>query len=86
MHFGINENISYNGRTYHVQTEDGGLGNPVVTTVLFRDGTIVASRRTGYADIIKSDKLEVVVREIMREQHGSVLTDLWAGRFDAVSG
>lgn len=82
MNFGHNQNINYNGEMYHVQTEDGGRNNPVITTLVFRDGIVLASRRTSYADILKSDELDKVVREVMREQHASVIKDLMAGLFD----
>ena len=82
MQLGFNENVMHNGAMYHVQTEDGGKKNPVVTTLLFKEGSIISSKRTGYADIIKSDKLQVVVKEIMRDQHGTMLKNLKDGVFD----
>lgn len=82
MQLGINQNITYKGNVYHIQTEDGGRKNPLITTLLFQKGTILASKRTGYADILKSDKLDLVVRELMDEQHSSVRRDLEQGRFD----
>lgn len=83
MNFGLNQNISLNGEVYHIQTEDGGMKNPVVTTVLFKDGMILASKKTAYGDILRSDKLDVVVGEIMREQHRLILKQLKSGIFDA---
>jgi hypothetical protein len=82
MNFGHNQNINYNGEMYHVQTEDGGKNNPVITTLVFKDGIVLGSRRTSYADILKSNELDKVVREVMREQHASVIKDLMAGLFD----
>src|SRR3990167_899972 len=82
MQLGFNENVMHNGVMYHVQTEDGGKKNPVITTLLFKEGIILSSKRTSYADIIKSDKLELVVKEIMRDQHGAMLKNLKDGVFD----
>ena len=82
MNFGHNQNVNYNGETYHVQTEDGGRNNPFITTLVFKNGTVLASRRVGYADIIVSGELDRVVREVMREQHSSVIKDLLAGFFN----
>ncbi len=82
MNFGHNQNINRNGEMYHVQTEDGGRNNPVITTLVFKDGIVLGSRRTSYADILKSNELDKVVREVMREQHASVIKDLMAGLFD----
>lgn len=82
MQLGFNENVIHKGTVYHIQTEDGGKKNPVITTLLFKEGIILSSKRTSYADIVKSDKLEVVVKEIMREQHGTMLKNLKNGVFD----
>lgn len=83
MSLGFNQNVTYGGESYHVQTEDGGRRNPVVTTLLFKGGVIIASRRTDYSDIVKSDKLEVVIRDIIRRQHTSVVDELMRGEFAA---
>ena len=83
MSLGLNQNVAYGGEVYHVQTEDGGRRNPVVTTLLFKGGVIIASRRTDYSDIVKSDKLEVVIRDIIRQQHTSVVSDLMRGELTA---
>lgn len=82
MQLGINENIAYEKETYHIQTEDGGEKNPVITTLVFKGGTILASKRIDYADILGSDKLDIVVRELMAEQHASLVKALEEGRLD----
>ncbi|MBI3754065.1 MAG: hypothetical protein HY266_08515 [Deltaproteobacteria bacterium] len=82
MQLGFNENVIHKGTVYHIQTEDGGRKNPVITTLLFKEGIILSSKRTSYADIIKSDKLDLVVKEIMRDQHGTMLKNLKDGVFD----
>jgi hypothetical protein len=82
MQLGINQNIPYKGETYHIQTEDGGETNPVITTLVFRGGTVLASKRTNYAKILKSDKLDTVVKHLMAEQHASLVKALEQGSFD----
>ncbi len=79
---GFNHNIRYGGRVFHVQTEDSGLGNPHIITHLYHGGTIIASRKTSYADILTSDRRDEVIREIMKEQHRQMLLDLRDGRLD----
>ncbi len=78
---GFNTDFRYKGTVYHVQTEDNGTSNPVIVTLLYKGGAILASRKTSYADILKFNKLEKVVREIMEEQHKQVIKDLVAGKF-----
>jgi hypothetical protein len=82
MLVGFNHNIMYKGEMFHVQTEDSGMANPHIITLLYRGGTIIASKKTSYADIIKVDSLEKVVEELMKEQHKEMLRGLKAGRFD----
>jgi hypothetical protein len=81
---GFNHNFRYKGEVYHVQTEDGGLKSPNIVTLLYKEGTILASRRTSYADILKTEHLEQVVEELMKEQHKDMLRSLRNGELDAV--
>src|ERR1039458_459438 len=82
MVVGFNHNINYKGEVFHIQTEDSGVKNPNITTLLYRGGTIISSKRISYADIIKVDNLSKVVEELMKEQHKDMLRSLKAGLFD----
>ena len=84
MVVGFNHNFRYKGEVYHIQTEDGGLKSPNIVTLLYRGGTILASKKTTYADITKVDNLEQVVEELMKEQHKGMLRSLKSGEFDDV--
>ena len=86
MVVGFNHNFSYKGQVYHVQTEDSGIRNPHIITLLYRGGTILASKKTSYADIIKVDNLESVVEELMKSQHREMLRLLKNGDFDELLG
>ncbi|MDC4226860.1 MAG: hypothetical protein MPW15_22105 [Candidatus Manganitrophus sp.] len=79
---GINTDIQFKGEVYHVQTEDGGIDNPIVTTLLFKGGAIFSSKKTNYAEILQSPSYQQVVRELMKEQHKNMVRDLTAGKFD----
>ena len=82
MVVGFNHNVMYKGQVFHIQTEDSGISNPHIITLLYRGGTILGSKKTSYADIIKVDNLEQVVEELMKEQHKEMLRRLKAGEFD----
>lgn len=86
MQLGLNENIIHKGERYHIQTEDGGRKNPLITTLLFRGGVVIASKRISYADILRFDKLDTVVRETMIEQHKEVIKNLLEGVYDRPGG
>jgi len=86
MLVGYNTNITYKGNVYHVQTEDSGLKNPIIVTLLYLKGTILSSKKTGYAHLAASPDFKEKVREIMKEQHKNMIKELVAGRLtsDAV--
>lgn len=82
MIVGFNHNITYRSVSFHVQTEDSGLKNPHLVTLLYHGGTIISSQKTGYADIIKVDNLDQVIEELAKEQHKGMLRRLTKGEFD----
>ena len=79
---GYNTDFKYQGKIYHVQTEDGGVNSPYITSLLYYQGAILASRKTSYADILKADCLDDVVRDLMMEQHKQMIRDLMQGKLD----
>jgi hypothetical protein len=81
MLVGYNTNISYKDVTYHIQTEDSGKGNPLIVTLLYSKGAILASRKTNYSQHLQDPDLEEKLRKIMKIQHKSMIKDLLAGKF-----
>ena len=79
MLVGYNTNVPYKGKLYHVQTEDNGLKNPLVVTLLYYKGTILASKKSSYADLISSPDYKEKVRELMKEQHKAMMKELIRG-------
>ena len=81
---GFNHNIKHKGKVYHVQTEDSGVNNPHIITHLFVGGNILATKKSSYADMVKSESLAELVREMMEEQHKEMLRNLVNGTYDNV--
>ncbi len=79
---GYNHNVKYKNQVYHIQTEDSGVDNPHIITLLYIGGNILARRKTSYTDILKNENLKEVVRELMQEQHKQMLRDLKNGTCD----
>jgi hypothetical protein len=79
---GYNTDFKFQGKVYHIQTEDGGANSPFITSLLYQQGAILASRKTSYADIVKADCLDEVVRELMMEQHKQMIRDLMHGKLN----
>ena len=73
---GYNTDFKFDGKVFHCQTEDGGVHSPFITSLMYHQGAILARRKTSYADILKADCLEDVVRELMMEQHKGMIRDL----------
>ena len=76
--FGFNHNIQHCGWLFHVQTEDGGIKRPCVTTHLFHRGVILATRRSDYTPASS----EQDVKNLMVTQHKGVLRELRHGVHD----
>jgi hypothetical protein len=79
---GFNTDFKYRGETYHVQTEDNGVGNPVVVTLLYHKGAILASRRTPYQDLVGKPGFEQTLAALMKSQHKELMRALLAGTYD----
>jgi len=80
MLIGYNTNVPYKGTLYHVQTEDNGLKSPVIVTLLYIKGTILASKKTNYSELASSTDYKEKVRELMKEQHKAMIKELIAGK------
>lgn len=83
---GFNHNVSYRGRTFHVQTEDSGPQHGHVITHVFIGGNILASSRRSYSELVgitAPDVLAATVRRLMEEQHKALMKSLIGGAYDA---
>lgn len=83
---GYNHNFRYKGRVFHVQTEDGGSKNPHIVTLLYEGGTILASCKSSYTDLLGTDDLRQQVEQLMKAQHKEMLRRLRDGELDAKAG
>ena len=80
---GFNTDVEYEGRVFHVQTEDKGRTNPVVESLVYSKGEIVASRRASYGELATSvEYSEPEVLKRMETQHQALIRDIRNGRFD----
>ena len=80
MLVGYNTNVSFKNNIYHIQTEDSGKNNPVIVTLLYSQGAILASKKTDYAHIIQEPDLQEKVRTIMKVQHKAMIKELFTGQ------
>lgn len=73
---GFNTEIKIDGIVYHVQTEDKGVNNPVIESLVYQGGAILASRRASYKDHLDKDDLRKIVAKMMESQHKEVLLQI----------
>jgi hypothetical protein len=76
---GYNTDIKHEGTVYHVQTEDGGVDNPVIVSLVYHGGRILASRKTSYALMLGSDNLLAQLRDLLEEQHRAMIRAIITG-------
>lgn len=77
---GFNTDIEFEGVTYHIQTEDKGLSSPVILSLVYDRGTILASKRAPYDDLIQSGFDEKTLTERLRKQHKTICAAVKKGR------
>src|SRR5690348_1218938 len=81
---GYNTDVRHGNRVYHVQTEDKGLSNPKVETLIYVGGEILDSYRSAYDDLLAGGALEEgALQARMDEQHKSIIRDIKAGKYDS---
>ncbi len=85
MLVGYNTNVTYKGTVYHIQTEDSGIKNPVIITLLYLKGTILSSKKISYAQFAGSHDYKEKVRELMKEQHKNMIRELISGKLTGES-
>ncbi len=76
---GFNSDVKYRGLVYHVQTEDKGQVNPLIETLIYRGGEILASRRLPYAEMIEGQDAESAISRLMEEQHNAMILEVKRG-------
>jgi hypothetical protein len=80
---GFNTDVKHAERVYHVQTEDRGVANPVIESLVYVGGEILLSKKSPYKDLITGDRVdEKALREMMDLQHRRVIEAIRRGRLD----
>ena len=82
---GYNHNIKYKERIFHVQTEDSGVKNPHLITLLYYGGNILESVKSSYAERVAEAATPAfggTLSTLMQKQHKDVMRGLITGRYD----
>ena len=79
---GFNTDIEFQGVTYHVQTEDKGVDTPLILSLVYDRGTILASKRSPYDDLLAGVFDEKALTERLQKQHKLICAAIQAGRIE----
>ncbi|MCE1228308.1 MAG: hypothetical protein LWX11_02285 [Firmicutes bacterium] len=81
---GYNTDVRHGHRIFHVQTEDKGLANPRIETLIYVGGEILDSYRSSYEDLLQTGvPAESIIQSRMDEQHRMVIRDIKSGKYDS---
>lgn len=79
---GYNTDVEHDGVVYHVQTEDKGLESPIVLSLVYSGGAILAAKRSAYDDLIAAGFQEAKLAERLKRQHRLICAAIHAGRIE----
>lgn len=79
---GYNTDVEYGGVTYHVQTEDKGLQTPVILSLVYAGGAILAAKRAPYDDLVARGFDQDVLATRLQRQHKLICAAVHAGRIE----
>lgn len=79
---GFNTDIEHEGVVYHVQTEDKGLDTPIILSLVYAGGTILASKRSPYEDLIAEGFSDELLAERLKRQHKLICAAIHSGRIN----
>ncbi|HET6861743.1 MAG TPA: hypothetical protein VFH91_01810 [Pyrinomonadaceae bacterium] len=79
---GFNTDIEHDGVVYHVQTEDKGLETPIILSLVYSRGEILASKRSRYEDLIAQGFSDEVLSERLKRQHRLICAAIHSGRIN----
>jgi hypothetical protein len=80
---GYNTDVRHGEVVYHVQTEDKGISNPFIESLVYVGGQVLASKRASYAELLAEGKDEKDIVALMDHQHRTMIAAIRHGRLDA---
>ncbi len=90
VEIGFNDDVTYRGSTFHIQTEDHGQNDQRVSTQLFFSGRVLDNQTVSYAHLLEAIANEAEsrakVRKVMVAAHRNVYRRLLNGDYDESLG
>ena len=87
MAFGHNSNVTVEGDTYHVQTEERGAAQALIDTTVYLRGRVLHRRTNSFSDLLplNSDR-EQALKLRVDTQHRSVVDEIRSGKLRLSDG
>jgi hypothetical protein len=79
---GYNTDVEFGGTVYHIQTEDKGVEHPIILSLVYVDGAILASKRSPYDDLIIGGFDKEILTQRLQRQHKLICAAVRAGRIE----
>ena len=79
---GFNTEVKRLGAAFHVQTQDAGPSSRCIESLIYKSGKLLSSRKTDYTPSLAHPQLQTRVRQLMEEQHNTIIREIADGRFD----
>jgi hypothetical protein len=73
---GLNDNLSFLGKSLHVQTERIGRPSPHIETQVFLQGRVIASKKSAIPENLLDPNESDKVQELMKLQHFQMIQEL----------
>lgn len=83
---GYNTRFDYKGAKFLVQTQNKGMSDHYVESLIYKSGQLLTSRKTFYTSFLNSPNLKKMIARILDEQHKIVLQEIADGKFDRFLG
>jgi hypothetical protein len=79
---GYNTDVKYRERVFHVQTEDKGVNNPYIESVVYFGGQVMAAKRATYSDLLQEGRGSEAIASRMDNQHRLMIAAIRSGKLD----
>lgn len=79
---GFNTDVRRGEVVFHVQTEDKGLHNPCIESLVYVGGQILARKRAGYRSLLLEGRGKQDIARLMERQHQLLIDEIQGGQLD----
>lgn len=79
---GYNTDVRHGEVVFHVQTEDKGVSNPFIESLVYVGGQVLISKRASYAEILAEGRDEKEIVALMDHQHRTMIAAIRHGKLD----